>query len=263
MLYFLGLRSLGCNCYENLTNFKTFVLFERFNSINIFWFFHLPCPIQLHPESFPCKSTSFSLSTFSPTFADCPLDLRRSNITLAASLCSGNSDRGKCCRYINAFVALSIARYANATHNLGVPSDLSDICLNSISQTFELYGVPRNVTVFCAFGTKVPVNYECKGRKTVTEMLQSPNFVDVATNCKASLEEESNCRKCINAGILYLHNLVGAKNNITFTTCRDATFTAVASQVDDASAIDIASCFFGVQGLRISPGMNISTVKEC
>ncbi|KAJ6936749.1 hypothetical protein NC652_011442 [Populus alba x Populus x berolinensis] len=185
------------------------------------------------------------------TMADCPLDLSGSNFTLAASMCSSKAARGKCCRYINAFIAVSIARYANATSNLGVSSNLSDICLNSISQTMQLYGVPSDATVFCGFGTKIPVTYECKGRSTVTQMLGSPKFVDVAQNCRLPLLLESDCKRCLNAGIIYLHHLVGTDNNVTLSTCRDATFIALASQFDDASAVEIASCFFGVQGLNI------------
>ncbi|KAL6964019.1 hypothetical protein U1Q18_035026 [Sarracenia purpurea var. burkii] len=194
----------------------------------------------------------FSL-TMSAT-ADCPLDLSGSNFTLAATICSNKQDRGKCCRYINALIAVSIARHANITSNLGVTSDLSQICLNSISETLELYGVTRNATVFCGFGTKIPVNYECQGRTMVTQMLQSPKFVNVTKNCKAPLSVESDCRKCLNTGKLYLRNLIGAVDNMTLSTCRDATFVALASQVDNVSAVDIASCFFGVQGLLTLPG---------
>ncbi|RVW49790.1 putative receptor-like protein kinase [Vitis vinifera] len=185
---------------------------------------------------------------------DCPLDLSGSNFTLVASVCANKVDRGKCCRYINAFIAISVARYANKTSTLGVASNLSDICLHSISETLELYGVPPNATVFCGFGTKIPVNYDCKGRTTVVQMLESPRFSDVADNCKVPLSEESKCKKCLNAGINYLHRLLGAENNMTLSTCRDATFAALASQVDNTSAVDIASCFFGIQGLSISPG---------
>ncbi|KAJ7967468.1 Kinase family protein [Quillaja saponaria] len=185
------------------------------------------------------------------TMADCPLDLGRSNFTLAASLCSNIDDRGKCCRYINANIAVSVARYANATGNLGVSSNLSDICLQSISRTLQLYGVPRNATVFCGFGTKIPVNYECKGRKTVIQMLHSPNFLEVTKNCKLPLAQESVCKKCLNAGIVYLHRVVGIDDNMTLSTCRDAIFAALASQVDELSTVDIASCFFGVQELLI------------
>lgn len=182
--------------------------------------------------------------------ADCPLDLSGSNFTLVASICSSKDDRGKCCRYINAFIAVSIAHYANTTSNLGVSADLSDICLHSISQTMELYGVPRNATMFCGFGTKIPVSYECEGRTTVTQMLQSPSFVDVTENCKVPL---SDCKKCINASIFYLRRLVGTEDNTTLSTCRDATFATIASQVDGVSAVAISSCFFGVQGLSIIP----------
>lgn len=141
---------------------------------------------------------------------------------------------------------------------MGVTSDLSDICLHSISETLELYGVPHNATVFCGFGTKIPVNYECKGRATVTQMLQSPKFIDVNENCRVPLSADSICKKCLNSGIVYLHHLIGTEDNITLSTCRDATFVALASQVDNASIIDIASCFFGIQGLDIPPGMSLS-----
>ncbi|XP_065871091.1 probable receptor-like protein kinase At1g49730 isoform X1 [Euphorbia lathyris] len=185
------------------------------------------------------------------TMADCPLDLSASNFTLVASLCSNRDERGKCCRYINAFVAISISRYANATSNLGVASNISDICLDSISQTMGLYGVPKNATAFCGFGTKIPVNYECMGRTTVSQMLESPKFVDVIQNCKLPLSEQISCRKCLNSGIVYLHRLVGLDDNMTLSTCRDASFAALASRIDYASAVDLASCFFGVQGLAI------------
>ena len=189
------------------------------------------------------------------TFADCPLNLTGSNFTLVASICSTNDDRGKCCRYINAFIAVSVAHYANATGNLGVTANLSETCLHSISETLGLYGVPKNATAFCGFGTKIPVNYVCEGRTTVTQMLQSPKFSDVTVNCKLPLSEDTNCRKCVNASITYLRQLVGAEDNMTLSTCRDATFTAIASQVDGVSVVEIASCFFGVQGLSNFPGI--------
>ncbi|KAK7319882.1 hypothetical protein RJT34_04610 [Clitoria ternatea] len=180
--------------------------------------------------------------------ADCPLDFTGSNFTLAPSLCSNQGDRGNCCRYINANIAISVARFANATGNLGVPPNASDLCLQTISQTLQLYGVARNATVFCSFGTKIPVNYECKGRTSVVHMQQSPRFTEVTKNCKVPLGEESKCKKCLNAGFGYLHHL-GIEDNVTLSTCRDATFAALASQVDEISTVDIASCFFGVQGL--------------
>ncbi|KAK6946100.1 Protein kinase domain [Dillenia turbinata] len=183
--------------------------------------------------------------------ADCPLDLGASNFTLAASLCSSKDDRAKCCRYINAVVAVSIARYANATSSLGVSSDLSEICLQSVSETLELYGVPANATVFCGFGTKIPVNYDCMGRSTVMQMLDSPKFVEVQDNCVLPLSADSDCRKCLNAGIVYLHHLIGSEDNLTLSTCRDATFVALASPLDNVSTVDLATCFFGVQGLQM------------
>ncbi|KAL5163055.1 putative receptor-like protein kinase [Glycine soja] len=184
--------------------------------------------------------------------ADCPLDFTGSNFTLASSLCSNHGDRGKCCRYINTNVAISVARFANATGNLGVPQNASDTCLQTIFQTLQLNGVAQNATAFCGFGTKIPVNYECRGRTSVAQMLQSPRFTEVTKNCKAPLGEESKCKKCLNAGFGYLHH-IGIEDNISLSTCRDATFAALASQVDEISIIDIAICFFGVQGLLIPP----------
>lgn len=188
------------------------------------------------------------------------MDFSASNFTLASSLCSNQGDRGKCCRYINANIAISVARFANATSNLGVPLNTSDICLQTISQTLLLYGVPQNATVFCGFGTKTPVNYECKGRSSVMQMLQSPRFVEVTKYCKVPLGKESKCKKCLNAGFGYLHHL-GIEDNITLSTCRDATFAALASQVDERFTIDIASCFFGVQGLLGPLGNNSFKLK--
>ncbi|QCD83247.1 chitin elicitor receptor kinase 1 [Vigna unguiculata] len=184
--------------------------------------------------------------------ADCPLNFTGSNFTLASSLCSNQGDRGKCCRYINTNVAIAVSRFANSTGNLGVSQNATDICLQTIFQTLQLYGVAQNATAFCGFGTKIPVNYECKGRTSVVQMLQSPRFTEVTKNCKAPLGEESKCKKCLNAGIGYLHH-IGIEDNITLSTCRDATFAALASQVDEISTIDIAICFFGVQGLLRLP----------
>ncbi|PWA97111.1 serine/threonine-protein kinase Unc-51 [Artemisia annua] len=99
--------------------------------------------------------------------AGCPLDITGSNITRAAVICSDTEARASCCRYINALVAVSIARYANTTNNLGVSPELSDVCLQTISETLVLRGMTRNATAFCGFGTKITVNYECLGKTTV------------------------------------------------------------------------------------------------
>lgn len=188
-------------------------------------------------------------------FSDCPLDFTSSNFTLVASVCSNITNRGKCCRYMNAFVAVSVARYANLSTNLGVASDLSETCIGSISRTMELYGVSKNATSFCGLGTKILVKYSCEGRTTVTQMLQSPMFGVVSRNCRLPLLPGTQCRKCLNSGITYLRNLVGAEDkNITMSTCRDATYTALASQVDDASALKLLSCFFQVTELSIPSG---------
>ncbi|XP_021714248.1 probable receptor-like protein kinase At1g49730 isoform X1 [Chenopodium quinoa] len=182
-------------------------------------------------------------------FTGCPLSLSGTNFTLVASICSTNA-RGKCCRHINAYVALSISHYANATGNLGVSSDLSEVCLQSMSQTLELYGVPANATTFCRFGTKIPINYECKSRTSVAQMLQSPGFADVTESCELARSGDRGCKKCINASLTYLRQRIVVQDNVTLITCRDATFVALASQSDNASAVGFASCFFGVPRLR-------------
>lgn len=177
-----------------------------------------------------------------------------SNFTWAASACSNQDERAKCCRYLNAFVTVSVARYANTTGTLGVPSSLNDVCLNYVTQTFESYGILHNATLFCGIGPKIHVSYQCQGRTSVSEFLQSPNFENVSRNCKMPLLTEISCRRCLNSSIIYLHHLIGAQDNVTLNTCRDAAFVALANQVDNVSAIGLASCFFSIKELQILPG---------
>ncbi|CAN6439215.1 unnamed protein product [Victoria cruziana] len=184
--------------------------------------------------------------------AGCPLDLSGSNFPEAASACS-KQDRGNCCRYMHAFVAIAVARYANITGRLGVPSDMVDVCLTSVSETLELYGIPSNATKYCHLGVKIPVDFRCDGRITVLEMLLVPKFEDVIRNCNISLSKEESCRSCLNAIIPYLHNLVGFEGSAILSTCRDATFATLISQSGNISSFDIASCFFGVRKVGIQP----------
>ncbi|CAH2053318.1 unnamed protein product [Thlaspi arvense] len=195
------------------------------------------------------------------TEADCPLDLTSSNFTLVASVCSNNTDRGKCCRYMNAFVAVSVARYANHTADLGVASDLTEICITTISRTMELYGIPRNATAFCGLGSKILVNYDCEGLSTVTQMLQSPKFGEVSRDCKLPLSPGDQCKNCLNSGITYLRSLVDTGNSIKVSTCRDATYAALASRVDNSSALELASCFFNVAELSVAPESSPSSLS--
>ncbi|KAG5398275.1 hypothetical protein IGI04_020089 [Brassica rapa subsp. trilocularis] len=190
----------------------------------------------------------------SPTEAECPLDLTSSNFTLVASVCSTNADRAKCCRYMNAFVAVSVSRYANHTADLGVAPDLTSICITTISRTMELYGIPTNATLFCGLGTKILVSYDCEGLTTVTQMLQSPKFGDVSRNCELPFR----CKSCLNSGITYIRSLVDRGNNIKMSTCRDATYAALASRVDSSSALELASCFFNVSELTTTPEFPLS-----
>ncbi|KAF9684308.1 hypothetical protein SADUNF_Sadunf04G0104600 [Salix dunnii] len=96
--------------------------------------------------------------------------------------------------------------------------EITDICLHSISQTMQLYGIPSNATVSCRFGMKIPV--------------------------RLPLLLENDYKRCLDAGILYLHHLVETDNNVTLSTCHDTTFIALASQFDNASAVEVTSCFF-------------------
>ncbi|XP_064940453.1 probable receptor-like protein kinase At1g49730 isoform X2 [Musa acuminata AAA Group] len=184
---------------------------------------------------------------------DCPLDFSWSNFTLASSACSNQNERGNCCRYINAFVAISIARFANATGRLGVPPAFTEVCLSSISETFDLYGIPADATAFCGLGPKIRVSYQCQGRTTVLEMMQSPNFSDVIETCNVPLSLDNSCKRCLNSGIVYLHHLIAIDDNVTLSVCRDAVFVTLANQGGKFSAVDMATCFFGVQGLTVLP----------
>ncbi|XP_009405342.2 probable receptor-like protein kinase At1g49730 isoform X2 [Musa acuminata AAA Group] len=184
---------------------------------------------------------------------DCPLDFSWSNISLASSACANQNERGKCCRYLNAIVAISIAQFANATGRLGVPPAVTEGCLSSIPETLSLYGIPASASVFCGLGSKIRVSYQCQGRETVLEMMQSPNFSDVIETCNVPLSLDNSCKRCLNSGIIYLHHLIATDDNITLSVCRDAVFVTLANQGGNFSAVDMAACFFGVQGLSIFP----------
>ncbi|XP_073004459.1 probable receptor-like protein kinase At1g49730 [Typha latifolia] len=190
-------------------------------------------------------------SILSVIAGDCPLDLSWLNYTLVASACSDQNERAKCCRYINALVAVSVSKYANTTGMLGVPPEFSDACLSNVSDTLISNGIPSNAILSCGLGVKVQVFYQCEGRNTVLEMLQSPNFDDVTRSCNLPLSIASSCKKCLNSGLSYLRHLIGAQDNITLNTCRDAAFVALANQGNNLSAVELTSCFFSVQGLSI------------
>nr|CAD1836834.1 unnamed protein product [Ananas comosus var. bracteatus] len=184
---------------------------------------------------------------------DCPLDLNWLNYTLIASSCSDQNERTKCCRYMNALVAVSVARYANTTGMLGVPPAFSDTCVSTISDTLIANGVPQTATSFCGLGVKIQVFYQCEGRNTILEMLQSPNFDDVTRSCNTPLSVDGNCKICLNSGLSYLRHLIGVQDNVTLNTCRNAAFVALANQGNNLSAVEAAACFFSVQGLSILP----------
>uniref|UniRef100_A0A0D9W509 Protein kinase domain-containing protein n=1 Tax=Leersia perrieri TaxID=77586 RepID=A0A0D9W509_9ORYZ len=180
--------------------------------------------------------------------ADCPLDLSWPNYELIASVCSDENGHSKCCRYINAVIAVSSAMYANTTGILSVPAELSDACIGNISDTLVSKGILPTAASFCGLGIKIQVSYQCIGMTTVLQMLQSPNFSDVTRSCATLLSDDASCKKCLNSALSYLRHLVGEQDNVTLNTCRDAAFVAFLSQ-GNISTLDTASCFFSVQGL--------------
>uniref|UniRef100_A0ACD5UQI4 Uncharacterized protein n=1 Tax=Avena sativa TaxID=4498 RepID=A0ACD5UQI4_AVESA len=189
--------------------------------------------------------------------ADCPLDLSWPNYALIASVCSDQIGHSKCCRYINAVLAVSSAMYANTTGTLGVPAELADACIGNISDTLVSNGVLPTAASFCGLGIKIQASYQCAGMTTIVQMLQSPNFSDVARSCATSLPDDLSCKRCLNSGLSYLRHLVGQQDNVTLNTCRDAAFVAFVGQ-GNISTLDTASCFFSVQGLSALQ-VNIST----
>ncbi|KAL5216306.1 hypothetical protein ABZP36_007707 [Zizania latifolia] len=206
----------------------------------------------------------FSHAPAATAVGDCPLNFSWANFTLASAACSDPTQRAACCRYINAFVAISMARYSNATGRLGIPPAFSEICLSSVSETFKLRGIPTDADVFCGLGPKIRVSYECAGRDTVLEMMQSPNFNDVVGSCRSPLSLDISCKTCLNYGIVYLHRLIGSDDNVALSVCRNAVFVTLATQQGILSYDDIVKCFFGVQGITIFPGPSsvISTLAS-
>jgi hypothetical protein len=188
--------------------------------------------------------------------ADCPLDLSWPNYGLIASVCSDQNGHSKCCRYINAVLAVSSAMYANTTGTLGVPAQFSDACIANISDTLVAKGILPTAASFCGLGIKIQVSYQCVGMTTILEMLQSPNFSDVTRSCATTLSDDVTCKRCLNSGLSYLRHLVGEQDNVTLNTCRDAAFVAFVSQ-GNISTIDTAGCFFSVQGLSALQGLHI------
>ncbi|XP_042413870.1 probable receptor-like protein kinase At1g49730 [Zingiber officinale] len=191
--------------------------------------------------------------SFCSASTGCPLDMSWWNLTAANSVCSNQNERAKCCRYINAFIAVSVAHYANSTGMLGVPPELSDVCYSSINETLISSGMPSNAIMLCGLGLKIRVSYQCAGRGTISDMLQSPNFDEFNKNCKLALSLDNSCRMCLTSGLSYLRHLVGEQDNVTLNTCHDAAFVAIANQGDNSSVIDLASCFFSVKVLSIYP----------
>jgi hypothetical protein len=187
---------------------------------------------------------------------DCPLDFSWPDYNLIASVCSDENGHSKCCRYINAALAVSSALYANTTGTLGVPSQFSDVCIGNFSDTLVEKGILPTAASFCGLGIKIQVSYQCSGMTTIAEMLQSPYFSDVTRSCATALPDAVTCKRCLNSGLSYLRHLVGEEDNITLNTCRDAAFVAFVSQ-GNISTVDTASCFFTVHGLSALQGLHI------
>ncbi|RWW66094.1 hypothetical protein BHE74_00026561 [Ensete ventricosum] len=93
-------------------------------------------------------------------------------------------------------------------------------------------------------------------------MMQSPNFSDVIETCNVPLSLDNSCKRCLNSGIVYLHHLIAIDDNVTLSVCRDAVFVTLANQGGKFSAVDMATCFFGVQGLTVLPDGSIAAVKR-
>lgn len=182
----------------------------------------------------------------------CPLEFGNLNFTKVSSACF-TPDRGRCCRFVNAIVAISMSRYTNVTGDLAVPSSSSEICLKKISDTLQSNGISPNVMAFCGLGTKITANFHCKGRTNVEEMEGTPSFREVQLSCVQSLSSSDSCRECLNACFTFLHNLEGVEDNVTLSICRDATFVTIVSYGDSNFANDKASCFFNAQGLEGQP----------
>ncbi|KAL6844235.1 hypothetical protein ACP4OV_025908 [Aristida adscensionis] len=195
-----------------------------------------PIPLLLL-FAFASSPLLFSPSPAATAVGECPLEFSWANFTLASVACSDPTQRAACCRYINAFVAISIARYANATGKLGVPPAFAEMCLSSVSETFRLRGIPTDADVFCGLGPKIRVSYQCAGRDTVLEMMQSQNFNDVIGSCRGPLSLDITCKTCLNYGIVYLHRLIGSDDNVALSVCRNAIFVTLATQA-------MTSCYF-------------------
>ncbi|XP_078434770.1 putative receptor-like protein kinase At1g49730 [Wolffia australiana] len=190
--------------------------------------------------------TLLALPRLASSLNDCPLDLGWSDLTSAAYACSDETQRGNCCRYLNAFVAISVSHYASSTGELGVPAAFIESCLGSVSETLQEHGISPLAMDSCGLGTKIMVNSQCEGRSTVLEMLQSPGFSDVVRSCEPSVSLEGGCRRCLSSSMIYIHRLVGSEDNVTLSTCRGAAFVALANQGKNLSAVDLVSCFFGI-----------------
>eukprot|EP01018_Ginkgo_biloba_P016480 Gb_26359 [translate_table: standard] len=182
----------------------------------------------------------------------CPLDFSNLDFKEVVSACFA-PDRGRCCRFVNAVVGISMSRYTNSTSQLAVPPSSFEVCLNAISDTLQSNGLSSNVTAFCGLGTKITVNFQCKGRTNIQAMEGTPKFKEVQLSCTEPVSVAENCRKCLDASFIFLHNLVDAEDNTTLSICRDATFVTIASYGNSEFAADKASCFFGVHGLERQP----------
>jgi len=129
----------------------------------------------------------------------CPLDFGNLNFTKVTSACF-TPDRGRCCRFVNAMVAISMSRYPNLTSELAIPSSSSQICLKTISDTLQSNGISPNVMAFSGLGTRITADFHCEGRTNVEEMEGTPHFRDVQTSSVQSLSSSDSCKKkCLNA----------------------------------------------------------------
>eukprot|EP00252_Welwitschia_mirabilis_P011954 TRINITY_DN2657_c0_g1_i8.p1 TRINITY_DN2657_c0_g1~~TRINITY_DN2657_c0_g1_i8.p1 ORF type:complete len:505 (-),score=85.60 TRINITY_DN2657_c0_g1_i8:616-2130(-) len=195
----------------------------------------------------------FSISFCLAVDTGCPLDFNYVDFSKVVSACS-DPDRGKCCRFVNAVVAISMSQYTNITKELAVPENARNNCLKAIAETLISNGLPSSVTVLCGLGTKISANFECEGRTNTLEMEGTPKFKEVQLNCVQPLLIRENCRNCLDSSFAFLHNIEGAKDNVTLSLCRSAIFVTISSYGDSNFASDKASCFFNVQDLYKQKG---------
>jgi hypothetical protein len=129
------------------------------------------------------------------------------------------------------------------------------MCLRTVSDAFRLRGISTDADAVCGLGPRIRVSYQCAGRESVLQIMQSPGFNDVVGSCGGPLSLDITCKTCLDYGIVYLHRLVGSDDSVALSVCRNAVFVTLATQEGVRSTDDIVKCFFGVQGITAFSGI--------